>query len=122
MCRKQYACVLCSSKEIYLTYIIIELLLCCATLRKFPSLFYINLFKLILVISPLQDGFTQTVTNLSVFTQDVSEVMKNRHQVDTVNMDVSKAFDWNDYHILLHKVYNYIEYSESLLFLEILTY
>lgn len=61
------------------------------------------------ILSSNQHGFVQkrsTTTNLTCFTQYVSEAMDEQGQVDTIYTDFQKAFDRIDHHILLAKLSN----------------
>nr|CAI5844474.1 unnamed protein product [Callosobruchus analis] len=72
-----------------------------AILNNFAKVFEMSLYALIYprtcqLISTTQHGFMRnrsTVTNLVELTQDVSEVLDNRGQVDVAYTDFSKAFD-----------------------------
>lgn len=61
-------------------------------------------------ISPSQHGFFKkrsTTTNLSMFTQYVSDAMDSKCQIDVVYTDFSKAFDKLDHEILLSKLQSF---------------
>lgn len=58
-------------------------------------------------ISTAQHGFVKgrsTVTNLCSFTHLVSEALDNRHQVDVVYTDFSKAFDLVPHDLIINKM------------------
>lgn len=68
-------------------------------------------------ISPYQHGFVDrrsSVTNLSILTQFISEVVDEQGQVDVIYMDFAKAFDRIDHATLLSKM-NTFGFSNSLI-------
>lgn len=70
-------------------------------------------------ISTSQHGFLSkrsTVTNLSILNQTLCTSLDQRHQVDVIYTDFSKAFDKLDHGILLEKL-NTLGFSDSLLLL-----
>ena len=61
------------------------------------------------LISPKQHGFIpgkSVSTNLLQLSEEVTHSIENGHQVDTVYLDLSKAFDTIDHGKLLHKLHN----------------
>lgn len=62
------------------------------------------------LISPLQHGFTagkSTETNLIEYVEYLIENMKNGGQVDSIYMDLAKAFDKIDHNILIRKLHSF---------------
>ena len=58
-------------------------------------------------ITPFQHGFVErrsTITNLSCFSQYVSEALDDNSQVDVIYTDFNKAFDQIDHYVLLAKL------------------
>jgi hypothetical protein len=61
-------------------------------------------------ISKYQHAFLpnkSTVTNLFNFMSDIGPIVKNRGQVDTIYLDLTKAFDKISHECLLNKLYNF---------------
>ena len=82
------------------------------------SILYKNIEKHIRIsISEHQHGFVQsrsTVTNLSLFSNFVTDVIDQGGQVDVIYTDFSKAFDKVNHEILLYKLRN-LNFSRNLL-------
>ena len=71
-------------------------------------------------LSPHQHGFTRcrsTVSNLAVFTSEVSSNITNNKQVDTVFFDFSMAFDLMNHSILLLKLFQQFDIPSYLIHL-----
>lgn len=59
------------------------------------------------IISTAQHGFVEgrsTTTNLLIYTEYLTEALENRHQVDTIYADFSKAFDRVPHSVLIQKL------------------
>ena len=73
------------------------------------------------MISPYQHGFManrSTITNLVLFTQNVSNIIDDQGQVDALYTDFSKAFDRIDHKILLNKLEHFGFNNQLLMFFE----
>ena len=85
--------------------------LLCNFAKIFETILYKHIYSRVSpFINSCQHGFVQkrsTVTNLGCFAQYVSEIIDNRGQVDSIYMDISKAFDQIDHFILLSKLKAY---------------
>lgn len=89
---------------------------------NFAKIFEKTLYKQIYssvkyLISPYQHGFIEkrsTITNLTIFSQFVSEAINDKTQVDVIYTDFQKAFDQIDHYILLNKLHK-LGFSNSLL-------
>lgn len=94
--------------------------------KVFEIILYNRIYPLLRSkITPMQHGFMSnrsTATNLTVFTQFVSETLDNNGQVDVIYTDFSKAFDRMDHHMLLNKLgrfgfgLSFIRFLQSYLF------
>ena len=85
--------------------------LLCNFAKTFETVLYKYIYSSVSpYISPYQHGFVQkrsTVSNLGCFTQYTSEIIDNKGQVDTIYMDISKAFDQIDHILLISKLKAY---------------
>ncbi|XP_063915315.1 uncharacterized protein LOC135131472 [Zophobas morio] len=73
-------------------------------------------FQTKLLVNEGQHGFTMgrsTLTNLTCYSQDISQALDNRGQLDVMYGDFSKAFDRVNHQLLLRKLSN-IGFSNSL--------
>lgn len=80
----------------------------CIIAKIFERLVYNQVYSALKYsLSTFQHGFLKgrsTVSNLILLNDFITEAMDNRHQVDVVYTDYSKAFDRIDHSILLHKL------------------
>lgn len=76
--------------------------------KLFEQILYNKLFNHIKpCINEAQHGFLtnkSTITNLSVFTNNIYEALEDKQQVDVIYTDFQKAFDKVDHDILLRKL------------------